>query len=396
MGNTAHIIEADIAVVGAGLVGLTAAIAMVKQGKNVVLIDSHTYYSKQWSPTEHQWDARVYALTEETVEWLKWLGIWRYVDIARVESIRAMQLWEPQCNAPLMLRAEDAYLTEMGCILESANLMQACMQTLESLNVQVTVATPLLVEQHAQYAALMLDNQQHVLTKLIVAADGIHSWMRQNMQIGVAFKSFQQTALVANYKAEYDHQGVARQWFLPHETLALLPLPNQIVSMVWAVSTERAHQLLNLPEDLLVQEIETVSHHVTGRLTLCGQVMSFSLNQQIAQTYVAERMVLVGDAAHQVHPMAGQGVNLGFRDVMELSKMTTTLSAMHDIGDYHFLRRYERARKLDVVKMTTLTSGLDALFATSYPWLQRLTGWGMRQISHQAWLKKHLVQAATL
>jgi 2-polyprenylphenol 6-hydroxylase len=396
MANSAQIIETDVAIVGAGLVGLTAAIAMAQQGKNVVLIDSHAHHAKEWSPTEHHWDARIYALTEETVDWLKLLGIWRYVDTARVESIRAMELWEPQRSAPLMLRAEDAYLAEMGCILESANLMQACLQRVETLSMQVTVASPFAIEYHPQYVALTLDNQQHVHAKLVIAADGVHSWMRQTMQIGVAFKSFHQTALVANYKAERAHDGVAKQWFLPHETMALLPLPNQMVSMVWAVSTERADQLLTLSEAFLSQEVVAASHHTTGKLTLCGEVMSFSLNQQTAQTYVAERMVLVGDAAHQVHPMAGQGVNLGFRDVMELSQLTTKLGAMHDIGDYHFLRRYERARKLDVVKMTALTSGLDALFATSSPWLQRLTGWGMRKISNQAWLKKHLVQTATL
>jgi 2-polyprenylphenol 6-hydroxylase len=284
----------------------------------------------------------------------------------------------------------------MGCILENANLMHACYQALKASNVQVTVASPTSLIQGTHSVEITLDQQQHVHVKLIVAADGVHSWVRQQLQIGVAFKSFHQTAIVANFTAEQGHQGVARQWFLPHETMALLPLPNHMVSMVWAVSTERAQTLLNLSQDELLVEVSNVSEDVLGKLSLSGEVVSFVLNQQTAESYIKDRVVLVGDAAHQVHPMAGQGVNLGFRDVMQLASMTTKLSTMQDIGDYHFLRRYERARKLDVVSMNTLTSGLDALFATSSPWLQQVTGWSMQKINQQDWLKKQLVQTATL
>jgi 2-polyprenylphenol 6-hydroxylase len=125
-------------------------------------------------------------------------------------------------------------------------------------------------------------------------------------------------------------------------------------------------------------------------------VLSFDLNQQTAQTLIGARMVLMGDAAHQVHPMAGQGVNLGFRDVMQLTEMVAKLSTMHDIGDDGFLRRYARARQLDVLRMNTLTSGLDSMFASSAGWLQGLVGRGMQVMDRQAWLKKYLVQTATL
>ena len=396
MVTSAENMETDVAVIGAGLVGLTAAIAMANQGRHVMLIDSHASPKQVWSPKPQQWDARIYALTEETIAWLKSLGVWQYVDMARVESIQAMALWEPSHSAPLSLKAEDAYLSQMGCILENANLMQACYQALTAMNIQITVASPLDIIHHAYSAEITLSTQQLVQAKLIIAADGVHSWVRKKMQLDVALKSFHQTAIVANFVAEHAHQGIARQWFLPHETLALLPLPNQMVSMVWALSTERAQSLLSMSEDMLTKEVESACHHVLGKLSLSGEHMSFSLNQQIAHSNIAERVVLVGDAAHQVHPMAGQGVNLGFRDIMALTQLTAKLSVLQDIGDHHLLRQYARARKLDVVRMTTLTSGLDALFSTSYPWLQHLTGWGMHQINQHSWLKKQLVQTATL
>lgn len=394
--TSAGIIKTDIAIVGAGLVGLTAAIAMAAQGRRVVIVDSHATHQKDWVPTETQWDARIYALTEETIAWLQALGIWQYVDPGRVQAISAMALWEPRQQPPLMLRAEDAYLKQMGCILESANLMHACLQRLKAFDLNVTVSIPTDIIHHQEYVELVLGHQQAIQAKLLIAADGVHSWVRQRMQVGTAFKSFHQTALVANFKAERDHQGVAAQWFLPHETMALLPLPRQMVSMVWAVSTERAQELLAFSKKALVSEVNAFAEPALGQLSLCGEVYPFPLNQQTAETYISQRLVLMGDAAHQVHPMAGQGVNLGFRDVMQLANVATKLSALQDIGDYHVLRHYERARKLDVVSMNTLTSGLDMLFAVESPWIQRLTGWGMQRVNQWAWLKKRLVQTATL
>lgn len=395
MASRAHIAKADVAIVGAGLVGLTAAIAMATQGKQVVIVDSHATLLKSWTPNKDQWDARIYALTEETIAWLQSLGVWQHVDSARVQAISAMSLWEPEQRAPLILQAEDAYLTQMGCILESANLMQACLQTLKAQDLQVTIASPTDILQHQDRVELVMGSQHTVQTKLLIAADGVQSWVRQRLGIGVSFKSFHQTALVANFRAERAHQGVATQWFKAHETMALLPLPDQMVSMVWAVSTERAERLL-LDNNALIAEVMAFAKPTLGQLSLCGDVFPFALSQQTADSYITDRVILMGDAAHQVHPMAGQGVNLGFRDVMTLASMSTKLSALQDIGDYHFLRHYERARKLDVVGMNTLTSGLDRLFAIETPWMQRLTGWGMRKVNQWDWLKKRLVQTATL
>jgi ubiquinone biosynthesis UbiH/UbiF/VisC/COQ6 family hydroxylase len=393
MATHTNITKADVVIVGAGLVGLTAAIAMATQGKQVVIVDSHATLPN--SSSLGQWDARIYALTEETIAWLQSLGIWQYVDSARVQAISAMALWEPEQRAPLILQAEDAYLTQMGSILESTNLMQACLQAMKELDLEVTIASPTDIIQHQDRVELVMGDQHTFQAKLLIAADGVQSWVRQRLGIGVAFKSFHQTALVANFSAERAHQGVARQWFKAHETMALLPLPEQMVSMVWAVSTERAQQLL-LDKERLVAEAIAFAEPTLGQLSLCGDVFPFPLSQQTAETYIAERLVLIGDAAHQVHPMAGQGVNLGFRDVMTLTNMTTKLTSLQDIGDYHFLRHYERARKLDVVSMNTLTSGVDMLFAIESPWMQRLAGWGMQKVNKWTWLKKRLVQTATL
>ena len=392
-------IEADIVVVGAGLVGLSTAIVFAQQGRNVCLVDAKKPAIKLKKP----WDERVYALTAVTEHWLKSIGVWAHVDASRVNPINAMHIFDDAGERPLVLRDEDANLSKLGLIIESQNLMHALWQQLNVLdanNAAVTVITDTpsqsLVNTQ-QKTVLSLANGQQIAAKLLVAADGVDSWVRKQANISVIKKDFKQTAIVANFKVEKHHQNVARQWFSPHDVLALLPLPGKMVSMVWSVSTERAVELLALPGEELahhvyIRHVHAQSQAVLGGLTQVGKTQSFSLNQQTASQFIAGRLVIVGDAAHQIHPMAGQGVNLGFRDVMELASRATNLHAMQDVGDIMFLRQYERARKADIVIMNSLTSGLDSLYANESSMLKKARQWGLQQLNNQAVIKKLLIQ----
>jgi ubiquinone biosynthesis UbiH/UbiF/VisC/COQ6 family hydroxylase len=236
------------------------------------------------------------------------------------------------------------------------------------------------------------DNQQQICAQLLVAADGVNSWVRRQLNIGVQYKDFNQTAIVANFSAQKPHQNSAKQWFASHETFALLPLVGQNVSLVWSLPTERAGELLELSYEKFTLAVEIHSNYALGDLNLIGDVFAFKLSQQTALVTIAERVVLMGDAAHQVHPMAGQGVNLGFRDVMELTSLATKLHAMQDLGDDAFLRKYARARKADTLAMNSLTSVLDALFASDNKMLKHFSNWGFRQLNRQGNIKKLLIQ----
>jgi 2-polyprenylphenol 6-hydroxylase len=382
-------IEADVVVVGAGLVGLSAAIAFAKQGKSVVLVDAKPVMNQK----NKTWDERVYALSPESEAWLKSLDVWSYIEAERVCAIDAMHIWHD--SEELVLSSSDANLPKLGVIIENQNLMVALWQKINTLDVTVvTEVSCIKLENTQQAVTLALDNNQQISAKLLLAADGINSWVRQQANIDVRHKDFQQTAIVANFSTENPHRNVARQWFSAHETLALLPLVGQNVSLVWSVSTEKANELLKLSNEDLADAVGGKSQDTLGELKPISKTLSFALHSQVAAQFVAERLALVGDAAHQIHPMAGQGVNLGFRDVMELTSLATKLHPMQDLGDAAFLRQYARARKADTLAMNTLTSGLDTLFASDSRVVKQLTNWGLRQLNHLGRVKKLLIQQA--
>lgn len=383
-------IRTDIVVVGAGLVGLAAAVACAKQGKQVVLIDAKKTAIKK----EKAWDARVYALTANTEAWLQALGVWAEVDTSRVNAINTMQLWDVQ-GGELVLHDADANLAQLGVIIENQNLMHALWAQINALGIKVLTGVQCTALENTQEVIkLGLADGNCINAKLILAADGVDSWVRNQVNIAVKHKDFNQTAIVANFVAEKSHQNTAQQWFMPHETLALLPLPNQLVSMVWALSTEQATELLTLSSEALAEKVEARSQYQLGSLHLVGKVLSFGLKQQTATQLIAERVVLIGDAAHQIHPMAGQGMNLGLRDVRQLQDMLTNMHAMQDIGEPAFLRKYARVRLADIATMNILTSGLDALFANDSAVMKKVTGWGFKQLNRQVPLKKLLIQQA--
>lgn len=381
----------DVAVVGAGLVGLAAAIALAEQGKRIVLVDA----KERAGYTSSTWDARIYAITPSTEAFLKALGVWAFVNAARINPVKAMALWHEGASDSLNLLADDANLDKLACIVENNQLMHALWERVDALDVTMVLGSPCTdIEYQDDTVVVDLVNGQQISASLLVAADGVNSFVRQQLGLATNDKDFDQVALVANYVVEKAHGNIARQWFSPHETLALLPLPQQQVSMVWALETERAKQLLSLSEESLAEQVEVQARGQLGQLKAASKTYSFTLHQITASKLIAERVVLIGDSAHQVHPMAGQGANLGFRDVMSLAKLMTSSHALQDIGDATFLRRYERDRKADVVSMNTLTSGLDYFFSSNNQLMKRLATSSMEQLEKRISMKNILIKQA--
>jgi ubiquinone biosynthesis UbiH/UbiF/VisC/COQ6 family hydroxylase len=241
---------------------------------------------------------------------------------------------------------------------------------------------------------LQLQDGRSLQGRLLIAADGADSWLRAQSGIETVEQAYGQSAMVANFEAERPHAGTAFQWFRPDGVLALLPLPGQRVSMVWSAQQDTAERLASLAPEEMAREVTTASTNVLGQLRLLGEPASFPLRSIRVARLIAPRVALVGDAAHNLHPLAGQGVNLGFQDVRELASVLMTRGLQRDIGALNLLRRYERARREDILLMTATTHGLQRLFGAAGAPIAWLRNFGLNLTDRLSPLKSLLVRRA--
>ncbi|MCB4810481.1 FAD-dependent monooxygenase [Methylovorus menthalis] len=383
--------HAELVVIGGGLVGLVTALAATSQGVHAILLDRAA--RPKAGPAEG-WDSRIYAITPGNAEWLDKLGVWSRIPSSRICPIDRMAVWGDSAEDQLQFNAEDISAAQLGFIVENAALQQALLEALDDAAVDMRFeATCANVRLSDEAATLTLENGEKINADLLVAADGGASWVRQQAGIGSEKYVYAQQGLVANFETTLPHGNIARQWLNKDGILAWLPLPGNRISIVW--STEGAKELLALDAADLAARVAEAGQHVLGTLRLITPAAVFPLVKQAAHALVAPHLALVGDAAHQVHPLAGQGVNLGFRDVISLMQSLTRRHALQGWGDIHLLRHYERSRKTDMVSLQGLTHGLQLLFASEHPLLKRLRNQGMRLVDSST-LKKPLIQHAII
>ena len=381
----------DIAIIGAGLVGASLAAALAPSGLSVALVEPRAP-----AVPGDAWDSRIYAVSPGSAAFLADVGAWQGVDAHRTERVETMRIFGDEPSARLQFSAYEAGLRELAFIAEGGRLQSALWQCV-SLAPHVRIFCLAKCEallQHTDYAEVVLDGGTTLRAKLVVGADGAQSWVREQAGIKVIAHDYAQSAVVANFACGLPHQGTAYQWFRPDGVLALLPLPGNRVSMVWSTSETQAQELLALDTVALAQRVSVASDGVVGALNVITPAAAFPLRLQRVGEFVKPRLALVGDAAHNVHPLAGQGVNLGFRDARELAAVLCDRGAQSDCGDYALLRRYERARKEDVLSMQLATDGLQKLFASKAVWLSRARNLGMRVVASQPFIKNLLVKHA--
>jgi len=381
----------DIAIVGAGLVGASLAAALEPSGLSVSLIEPRAP-----ATPAALWDNRIYAVSPGSAAFLESCGAWQILPAERIERIETMRIFGDAPSSRLEFNAYDAGLRELAFIVENARLQHALWERLQRTH-HVCLYCPAACESidWAHDAAhLRFADGRALNTKLIVGADGMDSWVRQQAGIALTPHDYHQLGVVANFAIERPHHGTAFQWFRGDSVLALLPLPGDRVSMVWSCGEALADELRALAPDALEQRVAEASGDVLGKLQTITPAAGFPLRMQKVAQLVKPRVALVGDAAHTVHPLAGQGVNLGFRDARALAAVLCDRGAQHDCGDYALLRRYERARKEDVLAMQTATDGLLKLFASRAVWLSNLRNSGLNLMEHLPLIKKMLIRQA--
>lgn len=380
----------DVVIIGGGLVGASLAAALKSSGLSIGLLESQPA-----DAGKDGWDSRIYAISPGNAAFLAECGAWQHLDMKRVQPVSAMRVFG-DAGAELDFSAYQIGAPELNFILENRMLQQALWQELQQQD-NLTLFHPARCASlvwHDDNAQLTLADGRELRARLVVGADGPDSWVRQQAGINASATPYQQHGVVANFSVEKPHHGTAFQWFQPDGILALLPLPQQRVSMVWSVSPEKSADLLALPHEELCTQVAAASLHTLGGLKLITPPAAFPLRLLNLPHIIAPRLALVGDAAHNVHPLAGQGVNLGFRDARELARVLSQRGAQADCGDVHLLRRYERARREDIVSMQLVTDALKHLFNNSNPLLRSLRNLGLSLCNRLTPLKKLLARHA--
>lgn len=382
----------DVVVIGGGLVGLSLVRALEGSGLTLAFVEAQSPGS---IPETDSWDNRVYAVSPGCASFLERCGAWGSLPQERLTRVDAMRVYGDDASACLEFSAYDAGLRDLAFVVENRRLQQALWAAVRNQDAHVYCpARWTALEFHDDHAAVQLDDGAELAGRLVVGADGSESRVRAAAGLAATPGDYGQLGIVANFSCERPHRGTAFQWFMRDGVLALLPLPGMRVSMVWSVEQERGRRLLALAAADLATEVESASRGALGGLRLIAPAAAFPLKLQRVAHFTKPRVALAGDAAHNVHPLAGQGVNLGFRDARELAKVLVERGPQRDCGDHALLRQYERARREDVAAMQLTTDGLQKLFNNDAVLLTRARNLGLELVNRQPWLKNFLVHHA--
>lgn len=388
----------QVVVVGAGLVGAAAALALGRQGLRVALVERQP----PAVPSEI-WDTRIYAISPAAQRFLERIGAWQSMEAARIQPVFRMDV-AGDAAGRLRLDAYEAGVSHLATILESGRLQHALWQALEA-DGNVALHCPAAIESIAwgePVSSLTMADGTVLEAELVVGADGAASRVREWAGLASTLSPYGQSGVVANFECERPHRGTAFQWFFDSDILAWLPLAGHDpvrdvasvgnrMSMVWSTRTAHADELVALAPAALADTVRTAGHDRLGELRLLTPAAAFPLRLIRVASVVAPGVALVGDAAHGVHPLAGQGVNLGFGDAETLVDVLSQHRHAR-CGDVRVLQAYARERAEPVQRMQAVTHGLHHVFANEHAaWLRNA---GMQLVNQLPPLKSALVREA--
>jgi 2-polyprenylphenol 6-hydroxylase len=382
----------DVIVVGGGVVG--ASVARAARGLSVALVAG---VAPAGAPATGSggFDPRVYALSPGSVQFLRSIRVWDAIPRERLTPIRAMRVFGDSPHACIEFDSYRAGVPELAWIVEDRLLHAAIWNALATQdNLELVVPARCASIELGGTARLGLSDGRVLEAELLVGADGADSFVRNAAGIGASEKSYGQTAVVANFACGRPHENAAFQWFQGGPVLALLPLPGDRVSMVWSVPERHAARLMTLDRVSLGNEVSAASSGMLGSLSAETAAQAFPLRRIKASRMVLPHLALAGDAAHVVHPLAGQGLNLGFQDARSLGAILLGREPVRSPGDFALLRRYERDRSEAILAMSSGVHGLQALFDTKNSALRRLRNIGLNLTDRLPVVKNALLRHA--
>ncbi|MFM5253329.1 FAD-dependent 2-octaprenylphenol hydroxylase [Aeromonas hydrophila] len=384
----------DVVIVGGGMVGLGLAAALKGSALKVAVVEGQL----PEPALDEAPDNRVSALSLASQRILQQVGAWRGIEAHRLQPYMQMEVWEQDSFGRIAFDAASLRQPELGHIVENRVIQLALLEAiLDGDNIQLlSPARASSLQSGEAGSLLLLEDGRALSAKLVVAADGAHSWVRRQADIPLTSWDYGHHALVATVRCAEPHEAVARQIFTPEGPLAFLPLwQPDLCSIVWSVPAARAEALCQCDEEQFNRQLTTA---FDGRLGLCkveGARSAIPLTARYARDFARERLVLVGDAAHTIHPLAGQGVNLGLLDAAALAEqILRNQAAGKDIGRLANLRGYERWRKSEAASMLAAMEGLKRLFAGSNPLKKLVRGAGLCAFDLLTPLKQSVIRAA--
>ncbi len=367
----------DIVIIGGGMVGAALACALGNSAFKVALLDR----TPAPPSPDKEYDLRVSAITLASRALFENLGAWEGMERWRAAPVREMQVWSSEGNGSIHFNAAEIGEAALAWIVENSVIQTALIERLHQFtNVHylcpVEIADITLADNGA---VVMLKDGRSLNAKLLVGADGADSTVRRAAGIETQSLNLHQKGTVATVTTEKPHEAMARQIFLPTGPLAFLPLDEpHTCSIVWSADSARADQLLALDDAAFISELQAKFGEALGKIQTVSPRAAFPLALSHAKAYTAPHLALIGDAAHTVHPLAGQGVNLGFLDAATLAEVLLDAAAKQkDIGAHTVLRRYERWRKGDNLAMVSITGGFKYLFGNELPVVSQLRNWGL-------------------
>lgn len=393
--------NADIIIIGGGMVGLAVAALLKDSNCQIKIIEkTQPYFNPEVTAN------RVSALNFTSQKMLEEIGAWQLIPENKKSPYSKMHVWEKDSFAQLEFDNDASEiktlgLEQLGCIIENQHIQQALWQKVsKQLNVEIILAQSTNLVTNDMGVFLTLDNGEMVTSKLLIGADGANSWVRSQMKMPLTSRDYQHTALVCNIKTQEPHQKTAWQIFSPESILAFLPLNNENeCSIVWSLPPEKAKKLVEC-------EIEEFNKAITiafdNKLGLCELMTDlqnprgiYPLTARYCRDFAKNRVALVGDAAHTIHPLAGLGVNLGFADAVEMAQqIKINLDKGIDIGEYRYLREYERKRKLEAMKLLAGMRVLKDIFSGNNPVKKLVRGIGITATNSIPMIKQVLIKQA--
>lgn len=389
--------DSDLIIVGGGLTGTAMALAAARGGFSVTIIDTLPRPTLELG----DFDGRSYALANASCRLMRALGVWN--DVAdHAQPMLEIKVTDGRAGegpAPWMMHFDHAEIEEgpMGYLVEDRHLRRAMLSALDADPMVTQINGETVTDQQITDAgvSVTLASGDHITGSVLIGSDGRRSGTASRAGIKRTAWGYNQTAIVCALDHDLPHGGIAHQFFMPNGPLAILPLTGNRCSIVWSETTDKAAQIMALDDDDFLDALRPAFGSFLGDIRLTGLRFSYPLGLSLANSFIADRMALIGDAAHGLHPIAGQGLNAGLRDIAALTQILTEARARgEDIGSAQSLARYQEWRRFDTATLAIATDTFNKLFSNDNPLLRAARDLGMAAINASPKLRRGFIREA--